>query len=102
MDAKTIGPEYVDHDEEPTAAESGSVSTRIISRTLTCDGALFYWWAVGEDPSLVTVTSGVYGSLNGFTRSDPEAFAMTLARDLMQHPSKTTTSLEKPGWFSKA
>lgn len=99
MDSKPIAPE-IEEEEAPSTAKSDSISTRIISRTLTCDGAFFYWWAVGEDPSLVTVTSAVYGSLNGFTRSEPETFAMTLAKDLMRYPS-TPTSLEKPGWFRK-
>lgn len=73
-------------DSDPLA-ETDIVSTRIITnRELSCDGASFEWWAVGENPALVTVRSAVFGTLQQFTHGDAEAFAMTLAKKLLdQH-----------------
>lgn len=90
------------------------VSTRIISqRELIVDGAPFQWWAVGEDPSLVTVRSSVFGGITRFTDGDVAEFAASLAKELLaQHyeragrsptgrklPSQPASGLNKPGWF---
>jgi hypothetical protein len=88
------------------------VSTRIISqRELVVDGAPFEWWAVGENPSLVTVRSTVFGSLTKFTDKDVAQVATSLAKELLaQHYAragrsptgkalKDNTGLNKPGWF---
>ena len=119
MYVRTIVLEQRDDEETqtpgPTEDSAGdAVSTRIVSKGLVCDGVKFQWWAVGEDPSLVTVRSSVFGSLNGFARSDAETFAMTLARNLLrQHydsarteqpapePIADANPLAKPGWFKK-
>ena len=89
------------------------ISTRIISqRELVVDGAPFQWWAVGENPSLVTVRSTVFGSLTKFTDGDVAQFAASLAKELLaQHYARAgrlptgkalkadNTGLNKPGWF---
>ena len=89
------------------------VSTRIISqRELVVDGAPFQWWAVGENPSLVTVRSTVFGSLTKFTDGDVAQVAASLAKELLaQHYARAgrsptgkalkadSTGLNKPGWF---
>ena len=89
------------------------VSTRIISqRELVVDGAPFQWWAVGENPSLVTVRSTVFGSLTKFTDGDVAQVAASLAKELLaQHYARAgrsptgkalkadNTGLNKPGWF---
>ena len=91
------------------------VSTRIISqRELVIDGAPFEWWAVGENPSLVTVRSTVFGSATKFTDGDVAQVAASLAAELLaQHyaraersatgkePKADTTGLNKPGWFEQ-
>lgn len=73
-------------------SDFGGVSfatTRLISRTLTLDGVPFHWWAVGESPSFVTVSSDVFGSKSEFSRGDCEATARDLARALLrQQPAK--------------
>lgn len=89
------------------------ISTRIISqRELIVDGAPFQWWAVGENPSLVTVRSVVFGSLTKFTDEDVAQVAAALAKELLaQHYARAgrsptgkalkpdSTGLNKPGWF---
>ena len=89
------------------------ISTRIISqRELVIDGAPFQWWAVGEDPSLVTVRSTVFGSMTKFTDGDVAQVAASLAKELLaQHYARagrsptgkelksSSTGLNKPGWF---
>ncbi len=90
------------------------VSTRIISqRELTVDGVPFEWWAVGEQPALVTVRTPLFGTLTEFTTGDVAQFAASLARKVLaQHNvraavakksagTKTATVpvLKKPGWF---
>jgi hypothetical protein len=88
-------------------------STRIISqRELVVDGAPFQWWAVGEDPALVTVRSAVFGSMTKFTDGDVAQVAASLAKELLaQHYARAgrsptgralkseNTGLNKPGWF---
>jgi hypothetical protein len=89
------------------------IRTRIISqRELVVDGAPFQWWAVGEHPALVTVRSGVFGSLTKFTDGDVAQAAAALAKELLaQHYARAgrsptgkelkseSTGLNKPGWF---
>jgi hypothetical protein len=90
------------------------ISTRIISqRELIVDGAPFQWWAVGENPSRVTVRSSVFGSITRPTDGDVAELAASLAKELLaQHyeragPSPTgrklrsepASGLNKPGWF---
>jgi hypothetical protein len=103
------------HDEDTqltdARAATDSTSTRIISRESVCDGVQFSWWSVGERPSLVTVSSPVFGSKNGFTDADPEAFAMELMRKLLPKGAPKTERrqsdgnsdpLTKPGWFERS
>lgn len=103
-------------------AETDIVSTRVVTnQQLVCDGAAFEWWAVGEDPSLVTVRSQIFGSHQAFTHGDIAAFAMSLARKLLdEHYARaeqaqrerassqapetpeiesSSNAREKPGWF---
>ncbi|HEU4620319.1 MAG TPA: hypothetical protein VFV10_19945 [Gammaproteobacteria bacterium] len=114
MYARTIVMELAKQEREQLEslrAGQDDGATRIACRTLMCDGAAFDWWAVGEAPALVTVKSAVLGSLNGFTDSDPEAFATTLAKQLIErreNASRCSTGdgaaqspLDKPGWFKK-
>lgn len=89
------------------------VSTRIISqRELVIDGVPFQWWAVGEEPALVTVRTPIFGTLTEFTYGDVAECAAALAKKLLtEHPTpapkerqaarKTPdwSALEKPGWF---
>jgi hypothetical protein len=63
---------------------SDSRNVRIFGRTLICQGSPFDWWVMGERPALVTVSSAAFGKLNAFTDSEPEAFAMDLARQLLE------------------
>lgn len=95
--------------------ETEATSTIVISnRELTLDGVKFHWWAVGEDPSLVTIRSSIFGSLAEFTRGDLEAFATALAKKLLaQHYERAEqfrraskkrsegqdSALHKRGWF---
>ena len=109
-------------DSEPFV-ETDIVSTRVVTnRQLVCDGAAFEWWAVGDDPSLVTVRSQIFGSLQAFTHGDIAVFAMSLARKLLDEhyaraeqarrdrdrdsensqapePESPPSAREKPGWF---
>lgn len=89
------------------------ISTRIISqRELVVDGVPFQWWAVGENPALVTVRAPMFGALTEFADGDVAECAAVLARRLLsQHaaPAKKErkaarkppdwSALEKPGWF---
>jgi hypothetical protein len=90
------------------------VSTRIISqRELTVDGVPFEWWAVGEQPALVTVRTPLFGTLTEFTTGDVAQFAASLARKVLaQHNLRAAAGkksagtkpamvpvLKKPGWF---
>jgi hypothetical protein len=82
-------------------------------RVLIVDGAPFQWWVVGENPTLVTVRSSVFGSITRFTDGDVAALAASLAKELLaQHyeragrsptgkklPTDTMSGLNKPGWF---
>jgi hypothetical protein len=92
-------------------------STKIIGqRELNVGGVPFQWWAVGDRPTLVTVRSSVFGSLNQFTDEDPADYAITLAKRLLkehydraaatqrttQEPSDGGSVLKKPGWFDEA
>lgn len=70
--------------ERSSAQSADTTSTRVIGRReLRVDGAPFQWWAVGERPMLVTVRSGVFGSLAEFTDGDPGEVAMTLAKRIL-------------------
>jgi hypothetical protein len=90
------------------------ISTRIISqRELVVDGVPFQWWAVGENPALVTVRASVFGSLTKFSGGDVAEFAASLAKELLaQHYARAgraptgkklrsdkPSGLNKPGWF---
>lgn len=96
-----------------------TLTTRLISRELTLDGVTFHWWAVGENPSLVTVSNPIFGNKADFVSRDREGFAVSLARRLLvEHyqraaeirKAQTQTAaddadpdlLDKPGWFSLA
>ncbi|HEU4620316.1 MAG TPA: hypothetical protein VFV10_19930 [Gammaproteobacteria bacterium] len=102
-------------DEKPSDSKPSvdSVSTRLISREAVCDGVRFHWWSVGERPALVTVTSSLFGTKNGFTDADPETYAQQLMRTLIPEPAvkserrrkpnpgPSPSALDKPGWFKK-
>jgi hypothetical protein len=86
----------------------GHDSTKIIGqRELNVDGVPFQWWAVGDRPTLVTVRSGVFGSLNEFTDENPADFKQhydraAAAQRASEAPSGGGSVLEKPGWFDEA
>ena len=97
-------------------ADDASATTRIIaSKPIEVDGAEFHWWAVGEDPWLVTVKSSIFGSLAEFTYQAPDSFAHKLGRKLLeQHYARAVEArhaapkaqsptdpdpMKKPGWF---
>ena len=50
-------------------------STSIICRSFDFDGMTFSWWAVGESPALVTVSSQGFSRQSAFTHNDVETFA---------------------------
>lgn len=101
------------------AESSDLVSTRVIAnRELEVDGAKFQWWAVGENPTLVTVRSPIFGSRAKFTVVDPAYFAERLAKTILlehyrratayrserneqrpQQPATPIDAFKKPGWF---
>lgn len=62
-------------------------TTRIISqREFVIDGVLFQWWAVGEEPALVTVRAKIFGTRSDLTNGDVAAFATALAsKILLEH-----------------
>jgi hypothetical protein len=92
-----------------------AVTTRIITnRQLVHEGVTFNWWAVGDDPALVTISNSLFGSLQQFTHGDPQTFALSLAKKLLnEHYARaeqirqaerkpdegSSASLSKPGWF---
>lgn len=59
-------------------------STRIISNSLELDGIHFSWWAVDNNPSLVTVTSEQLGSRCEFAHGDAGDAAIKLAQELLE------------------
>jgi hypothetical protein len=86
------------------------IATRIISqRELNVDGVIFQWWAVGQQPALVTVRAKIFGSRSDFTNGDVATFAAALGkRILIDHyaraadsarKSATAPAMKKPGWF---
>jgi hypothetical protein len=89
------------------------ISTRIIGqRELVVDGVPFQWWAVGENPALVTVRAPLFGTLTEFTHGDVAEFAAELAKKLLTQPVSSArkdpkpartrpnwSALDKPGWF---
>lgn len=104
----------------PSDASGDCISTRIITnQQLLCDGAPFKWWAVGENPTLVTVRSPVFGGIQDVTQDDAEAFAMALAKQVLdrhyaraerareqrhepdadQTAADSPDALNKAGWF---
>lgn len=67
-----------------TDSQEESTSTRIITnRQVVHQGVTFHWWAVGDDPALVTISNSVFGSLQEFTHGDRIAFALSLAKKLL-------------------
>jgi hypothetical protein len=65
--------------------EIDTVTTRVIkSQEFELEGARFSWWAVGDQPMLVTVRSDAFGSTQQFAYGDVESFAQRLARGLLR------------------
>lgn len=76
--------------------EADTVSTRIIaSKVMEVEGAEFHWWAVGENPSLVTVRSPIFGSLAEFTMIEPEVYARRVAKKLLAQHYERAAELRK-------
>lgn len=92
-----------------------AVTTRIITnKQLVHEGVTFNWWAVGDDPALVTISNSIFGTLQQFTHGDPQAFALSLAKKLLNEhyvraeqmrkterrsDEESSVSLNKAGWF---
>ncbi len=120
-----------DSSGEDAGPNDDLTSTRLISRRIVVDGVEFQWWAVGDEPALVTVRSRVFGGRMKFTMGDAAACAARLADDILDShydrdrspeaaapPTKSEdgapaaekgaprqTNLDvfsKPGWFSRS
>lgn len=100
----------------PPSPDLDTISTRVIkSQEFDVDGAKFHWWAVGQQPVLVTVRSEIFGSVAKFTHGDVPSFALALAKSILQehyaraaelrraeekkNSKGSADVLKKTGWF---
>lgn len=99
----------------PLSPDRDTISTRVIkSQDIDVEGARFRWWAVGQQPVLVTVRSEIFGSVAKFTYGDVPSFALALAKNVLaEHYAKAAElrraekkdakepadALKKTGWF---
>jgi hypothetical protein len=73
--------------------DSTGTFTRVVSRTFELDGISFSWWAIDDSPAFVTVSSQWFGSKAELTEGDPEAFARTLAEQILGEHRRRADSM---------
>ena len=66
------------------------------AQEFTVDGLRFTWWAIGNGPVFVTVNHATLGRVSRITTGDPESFAASLARALLQGSSNRVDPADGP------